>query len=175
MNHLVGLESRKIKSVRYRVRDGKKREGKRASRRRRRRLHSSLSFSLVLPCAAILLASAISSSVRGFALGTGLTAEAGSQAMEEIIGGNYSKQKVEECRATSASAREKKSESLRGLIETLSSQNSFPPPSLPQRKSTMEEPPQEQQPPSTSDAFLYTIDGEEVPLEEARKLSRNYK
>jgi hypothetical protein len=39
----------------------------------------------------------------------------------------------------------------------------------------MEEPPQEQQPPSTSDAFLYTIDGEEVPLEEARKLSRNYK
>ena len=44
-----------------------------------------LCLSLHVPCAAILRASASSSSVIGFALGMGLTAEAGSQAMEEII------------------------------------------------------------------------------------------
>ena len=37
----------------------------------------------------------------------------------------------------------------------------------------MDEPQQQEQPPSTSDAFLHTIDGEEVLLEEARRLSRN--
>lgn len=127
MNHLVGLESRKIKSVRYRVRDGKKREGKRASRRSRRRLNSSLSFSLVLPCAAILFASAISSSVRGFALGTGLTAEAGSQAMEEIIGGNYSKQKVEECGQRRRRRGKKKRKFARPHRDLVESKFFFPP------------------------------------------------
>ena len=127
MNHLVGLESRKIKSVRYRVRDGKKREGKRASRRSRRRLNSSLSFSLVLPCAAILFASAISSSVRGFYLGTGLTAEAGSQAMEEIIGGNYSKQKVEECGQRRRRRGKKKRKFARPHRDLVESKFFFPP------------------------------------------------
>jgi len=39
----------------------------------------------------------------------------------------------------------------------------------------MDETPQQHDLPSTSDAFVQTVDHDQIPLEEARKLSRNYK